>query len=214
MLAARLATIAARLTSSWSSARFSSRSHYACRCCRCSSGLYRKIGETELARHDAILLSLTPINCAVVPSCAGRLLVLSDSKVQPRDRTTTSGVVILWGKLHLRCEANGTRSVGSSPRPPPTNATGEFHRDVERSRGAARRRHTSKRCMEYLESLEAERLVAVQQTTRPFQGASNRCRERRTGTLRECLESAARNYRDALHTFSDLVLDGKIPERT
>ena len=66
--------------------------------------------------------------------------------------------------------------------------------------------------MEYQECLEAELLVEVQQTKAAFEGASNHCRERRAGTLQECLEPAARNYWNALHAFSDLVLDGKIPE--
>src|SRR5262249_696850 len=102
----------------------------------------------------------------------------------------------------------------STPHDGDTNRHSGFHRDVERSCVAPRPRHTSKRCMKYRECLEAELLVEVQQTKAAFQGASNRCRERRAGPLHECLEPAARNYRNALHTFSDLVLDGKVPERT
>jgi hypothetical protein len=59
------------------------------------------------------------------------------------------------------------------------------------------------------ENIEAELLLEVQQKEAAFEDANNRCRKRRRGTLQECLERVARDYRDALHAFSDLILDGR-----
>ena len=61
--------------------------------------------------------------------------------------------------------------------------------------------------MKKSENIEAELLLEVQQKAAAFEYAHNRCTERRTGTLQECLEPVARDYRDALHAFSDLILD-------
>jgi len=59
------------------------------------------------------------------------------------------------------------------------------------------------------EDIEAKLLLEVQQKEAAFKDAYNRCKERRRGKLRECLEPVARDYRDALHAFSDLILDGQ-----
>jgi hypothetical protein len=61
--------------------------------------------------------------------------------------------------------------------------------------------------MKKSENIEAELLLEVQQKAAAFEDAHNRCAERRRGTLQECLEPVARDYRDALHAFSDLILD-------
>ena len=58
------------------------------------------------------------------------------------------------------------------------------------------------------ENLEAELLLAVEQESAAFRDASYRCRERRKGTLQQCLEQVAHKYRAALHAFSDLILNG------
>jgi hypothetical protein len=63
--------------------------------------------------------------------------------------------------------------------------------------------------MKKSENIEAELLFEVQQKEAAFEDAYNRCKERRKGTLQECLEPVARDYRDALHAFSDLILDGQ-----
>jgi hypothetical protein len=59
------------------------------------------------------------------------------------------------------------------------------------------------------DKLEAELLLEVQQKGAAFEEVSNRCRERRSGTLQECLEPVARDYRDALRAFSDFILAGR-----
>jgi hypothetical protein len=64
------------------------------------------------------------------------------------------------------------------------------------------------------ENIEAELLLEVQQKGAAFEDAYNRCKERRRGTLQECLEPVARDYRDALHSFSDLILDGQYENKT
>ena len=58
------------------------------------------------------------------------------------------------------------------------------------------------------EEIETELLLEVEQKEAAFEDAYNRCKERRRGTLQECLEPVARGYRDALHKFSNLILDG------
>jgi hypothetical protein len=61
--------------------------------------------------------------------------------------------------------------------------------------------------MKKSENIEDELLLEVQQKAAAFEEALNRCTERRRGTLQECLEPVARDYRGALHAFSDLILD-------
>jgi hypothetical protein len=56
---------------------------------------------------------------------------------------------------------------------------------------------------------EAELLVEVQLKEAAFEDAHNRCRERNMGTLQQCLESVARDYRDALNAFSEFILEGR-----
>ena len=60
-----------------------------------------------------------------------------------------------------------------------------------------------------LQAREAELLVKVERARAAFRAVSNHCRERHQGKERECLEPVARNYLNALHAFSALVLDGK-----
>jgi hypothetical protein len=67
--------------------------------------------------------------------------------------------------------------------------------------------------MKYNSALEAELLVEVQRAEVAFLGASHRCRELSTDSVTECMERASRNYFNALGAFSDLVLNGKIPQR-
>ena len=57
------------------------------------------------------------------------------------------------------------------------------------------------------ENIRAELLREVQQKAAAFEDAYNYCTERREGTLQECLQPVARNYRDALNAFSDLILN-------
>ena len=59
------------------------------------------------------------------------------------------------------------------------------------------------------EDIEAELLLEVKQKEAAFEEAHSRCKERRTGTLQECLEPVVRAYRHALHAFSNLILDGQ-----
>ena len=66
--------------------------------------------------------------------------------------------------------------------------------------------------MKRRENTEAELLREVQQKAAAFKDANSRA-ERRGGTLQECLERVARNYRDALHAFSDLILNGRYGKR-
>ena len=56
---------------------------------------------------------------------------------------------------------------------------------------------------------EAELLVEVQQKGAAFEDAHDRCREYPMGTLQQCLESVARDYRDALNAFSEFILGGR-----
>ena len=58
-------------------------------------------------------------------------------------------------------------------------------------------------------NVEAELLLEVQQRGVAFEDAHNRCRERPIGTLEQCLEPVARDYRDALRAFSDFILAGR-----
>jgi len=58
------------------------------------------------------------------------------------------------------------------------------------------------------ENTEAKLIQTVQQRAVAFQKAFDRCRERRRGTVQECLDPAARTYRDALDAFSELILTG------
>ena len=60
-----------------------------------------------------------------------------------------------------------------------------------------------------VENIETELLFEVQQKAAAFKDAYNRCRERSKGSLQECLEPVTRDFRDALHAFSDLILDGR-----
>jgi hypothetical protein len=59
------------------------------------------------------------------------------------------------------------------------------------------------------QSVEAELLREVQHKAAAFEDAYNRCGDCCMGTLQECLEPAARDYGDALHAFSNLILDGQ-----
>jgi len=56
---------------------------------------------------------------------------------------------------------------------------------------------------------ESELLVEVQQKGAAFEDAYNRCGERQLGTLQQCLESFALDYRDALNAFSEFILEGR-----
>ena len=58
-------------------------------------------------------------------------------------------------------------------------------------------------------NIEAELLLEVQQKGVAFEDAHNRCRERPIGTLKQCLEPVARDYRDALNAFSEFILEGR-----
>ena len=63
------------------------------------------------------------------------------------------------------------------------------------------------------QSIEAELLHEVQHKAAAFEDAYGRCRERRMGTLQECVEAVTRSYRDALRAFSDLILDGRFEKK-
>jgi hypothetical protein len=71
-----------------------------------------------------------------------------------------------------------------------------------------------KSIMKYNPVLEAELLVEVQRAEVAFLGASDRCEELSTDSFTECMEPASRNYVNALRAFSDLVLHGKVPQRS
>jgi hypothetical protein len=58
-------------------------------------------------------------------------------------------------------------------------------------------------------NIEAELLLEVQQKGATFEDAHNRCRERAMGTLQQCLELVALDYRDALNAFSEFILEGR-----
>jgi hypothetical protein len=62
--------------------------------------------------------------------------------------------------------------------------------------------------MKESQAFEAELLVELKRAEVALDG----CREH--GNISECLEPTSRSYVDALRAFSDLVLNGKIPERT
>jgi hypothetical protein len=68
--------------------------------------------------------------------------------------------------------------------------------------------------MKYNPALEAELLVEVQRAEVAFLGASHRCGELGTDSVTECMQPASRNYFNALSAFSDLVLNGKVPQRS
>ena len=68
--------------------------------------------------------------------------------------------------------------------------------------------------MKYNPALEAELLVEVQRAEVTFVRASHRCGELSTDSVTECMEPASRNYLNALRAFSDLVLNGKVPQRS
>jgi hypothetical protein len=68
--------------------------------------------------------------------------------------------------------------------------------------------------MEYNPAVEDELLVEVQRAEVAFVGASHRCKELGTDRVTECMEPASRNYVNALRAFSDLVLNGKVPQRS
>ena len=68
--------------------------------------------------------------------------------------------------------------------------------------------------MKYNPALEAELLVEVQRAKVAFLGASHRCGELSKDSVTECMEPASRNYRNVLRAFSDLVLNGKVPQRS
>jgi hypothetical protein len=68
--------------------------------------------------------------------------------------------------------------------------------------------------MEYNPAVEDELLVEVQRAEVDFLGASHRCKELGTDRVTECMEPASRNYENALRAFSDLVLNGKVPQRS
>jgi len=68
--------------------------------------------------------------------------------------------------------------------------------------------------MEYNAAVEAELLVEVQRAEVAFLGASHRCGELSADRVTECMEPASRNYVNALRAFSDLVLKGKVPQRS
>ena len=56
-------------------------------------------------------------------------------------------------------------------------------------------------------------LVEVKRAEVAFLGASHRCKELGTDRVKECMEPASRNYVNALRAFSDLVLNGRVPQR-
>jgi hypothetical protein len=58
---------------------------------------------------------------------------------------------------------------------------------------------------------EAELLVELRRAEAAYRDASDYCKERGQGRVAECMEPAARDYRNALRSFSDLILDGKTP---
>jgi hypothetical protein len=62
--------------------------------------------------------------------------------------------------------------------------------------------------MKEQEKTEAVLIRTVQQRAVAFEKAFDRCRELSGGTMQECLEPAARTYRDALDAFSELILTG------
>jgi hypothetical protein len=68
--------------------------------------------------------------------------------------------------------------------------------------------------MKYNPAIEAEFLVEVQRAKVAFLGASHRCKELGTDRVAECMEPASRNYVNALGAFSDLVLNGKVRQRS
>src|SRR5260370_25563365 len=80
--------------------------------------------------------------------------------------------------------------------------------------GARRNRDASKNHMKYDPAPEAELLVEVQRAEVAFLGASQRCGELNTDSVTECMEPASRNYLNALDAFSDLVLNGRVPQRS
>jgi len=80
--------------------------------------------------------------------------------------------------------------------------------------GARRHRDASKKHMKYNPALEAELLVEVQRAEVAFLGASHRCGELSTDSVTECMEPDSRNYLNAFRAFSDLVLNGKVPQRS
>jgi hypothetical protein len=71
-----------------------------------------------------------------------------------------------------------------------------------------------RKSMKYNPALEAELLVEVQRAEVAFLGASHRCGELTTDSVTECMQPALRNYSNALRAFSDLVLNGKLPQRS
>lgn len=75
--------------------------------------------------------------------------------------------------------------------------------------GDAAANGTHRIAMSSLQAREAELLVKVERARAAFRAASNHCQESHQGDVRECLEPVARNYSNALHAFSALVLDGK-----
>jgi hypothetical protein len=88
-----------------------------------------------------------------------------------------------------------------------------FRPDAAADMKPARRRRckpdTSNRCMSILQAREAQLLVKVERAKTAFRAASDDCRQRHQGNVRECLKPVARNYSNALQAFSALVLDGK-----
>lgn len=59
--------------------------------------------------------------------------------------------------------------------------------------------------MSDLRKREAELLIEVKRARATFQAASDHCRERHEGSVRECLEPASRGYLNALRAFSGLI---------
>jgi hypothetical protein len=80
--------------------------------------------------------------------------------------------------------------------------------------GARRHRDASKKHMKYNHTLAAELMVEVLRAKVAFLGASHRCGKRSKDSVTECMEPASRNYRNALRTFSDLVVNGKVQQRS
>jgi hypothetical protein len=62
--------------------------------------------------------------------------------------------------------------------------------------------------MEESQALEAALLFELQRAEVALDG----CRQH--GNVSECLEPTSRSYLGALRAFSDLILNGKMPERT
>jgi hypothetical protein len=146
--------------------------------------------ETLGGREEAEGVGLPVVGCSKRPGPTGML----PDAARPHDGSSNVlGLVVIRPALAARedrCTVHHHRSdrpaAVNDGRPPyAVGASRSFTSTLTRC-GADPRPHTSKRGMENHECLEAELLVEVRQTEAAFQGAYNRCQERRTGTLEEC----------------------------